>query len=291
MIGAVAFLELVSVLQAFPDGPIASVEWLDGVLATHWVDYTPRSSSTTWVRAWSVGSVLGNETLVQARPVVRDANARFLEDLLRTPAPCTIGVFVAGTVRPGADPPSIPPGGLGRFPRFIGIRSESCLFEEHDASAEKTLRERLRAALPTFLSRSMVGATDRELVFYSFLAALHERGGLGQTYAQPEQIRAALRALDDRLGQPRHLNMMVSDGRTFAMIHRGGTLVAMVPPTADGGRRRRLTTQGVPIPVETRSILFFEPNSDAPSSPDAERVSEGVFSVDIHTPRQLVRDG
>ena len=79
--------------------------------------------STHRLRGWSVGAVIGNETFVQARPIVRDPKSEPVEDVLRTPAPCTIASFQAGTddERFAESNPSIR---MARFRRWVGVRAE-----------------------------------------------------------------------------------------------------------------------------------------------------------------------
>ena len=121
----------------------------------------------------SVGAVIGNETCVQARPIVRDPNNEPVEDVLRTPAPCPIASFQAGTddERFAETNPTIR---MARFRRWVGVRSEP----ELDADT----RRRIRGEIPDFLARSQTLGNDGELVFL-------RRGRVTQSPIEPGDVR------------------------------------------------------------------------------------------------------
>ncbi|HEY0136871.1 MAG TPA: hypothetical protein VGB85_22470, partial [Nannocystis sp.] len=152
------------------------------------------------------------------------------------------------------------------------------------ADEVEALRAGLRSTLPEFLIRSGGPIGDRELVVLSFLATLHAAGELGKAYATPATIRKALVALDERLGHPADLNVMVSDGRSVGVLHRGGRLVHLTPPPPP--RPARAISQ--PHQRPTASLLLFDPHGASEAGdPD---VPEGVFTVHVRQPGVHDRD-
>lgn len=275
---AISFL--LALLDARPSGPAWDHAWLSDMLGQHLLrrlasDPTAELS----LRGWSVGSVVGNETFVQARPIVRDPEVEPIEDLLRTPAPCILAAFnaIAGNDRLGETHAPIK---LARFRRWIGVRAEA----ELDADT----RRRLRDEVPDFLGRSQTLGNDGELVFLRFLAALHTAGGLSSAYAAPELVRRALRTTDALLGEG-PVNLMVSDGRTLGVVHRGGMLLSFQPPTI--GSRRALKLEDQARASVRGNLLWFDPGpaSETPL-PNAERIAEGTFTIESTRPRQIGRD-
>lgn len=279
IIVSVELVALAALVHAHPEG-FNEASWLGQMLAQHWsLHVAPGEAATGRVRAWSVGGVQDNETLVQARPVVRDPRADFLTDLLRAPTHTTLAAYAA--VPAGSESP--PQLAMTRFQRWIGVHAESRLLGGRDDRAEAT-RARLRGALPEFLVRSSgAQAGERELVVLTFLAELHAVGELGKAYASPAAIRRALHILDERLGHPARFNLMVSDGRTVGVLHRGGQLVSLTPPPPP--RPARAISQ--PHQRPTASLLLYDPN---PAASSEAAVPEGVFTVHVRQPGVHDRD-
>jgi hypothetical protein len=286
--GIIVYVELVALaalVHAHPEG-FNEASWLGQMLAQHWsIHVAPGDAAAGRVRAWSVGGVQDNETLVQARPVVRDPRADFLTDLLRAPTHTTLAAYAAVPAGPPGrgDSESPPPLAMTRFQRWIGVHAEPQLLGGRDADADAT-RARLRAALPEFLVRSSGGQTgERDLVVLTFLSELHAAGELGKAYAPPAAIRRALHALDERLGHPARFNLMVSDGRTVGVLHRGGQLVSLTPPPPP--RPARAISQ--PHQRPTANLLLFDPS---PAATSDAAVPEGVFTVHVRQPGVHERD-
>jgi len=101
----------------------------------------------------------------------------------------------------------------------------------HIGGVHELARERLVAGLPAFLSRSLVGDTDSELIFMLVLAALRaETGGLEQTAVTGGQLRNALRAGLAEAGEHRaagpigredHPAVLLADGERLAAASLG----------------------------------------------------------------------
>jgi hypothetical protein len=284
----VAEAELAALVDALPERPFHAPEWVDEVLASRWAGYrTPAAAepdAPVPARAWSVGCVLGIETLVQSRPVVRDPQESFLEDFMRPAAPCTIATFSATreASRPGD-------AAISRYERWIGGCSQDSLLETEAARAAG-LRATLRASVPAFLQRSILQNHDDELLFFVFLARLHAAGGLGSAYAKPELIRGALTTLEadlaKTLGEDFRINMMVYDGRNFAMLHRGGTLTTWVAPARPEPRHR---TGPRPMAGIPRGAVLYTLSPNGTRDPSADPIPNGVFSVDPGNPAALDR--
>lgn len=271
---------LLALLDAHPDGPAWARPWLAQTLQANLPGYGDPEDHDLTLRGWSVGAAWGNETLVQSRPIVRGRAVDPLDDLLRTPAACVVAAFcVHSASRDGlVAPPAVK---LSRVRRWLGVRVGGRL-EPGQAAA-------LREGLPGFLSRHQVDRSDGELVFLSFLAQLHGLGGLRKTYSPPDMIRQALTQTAARLELVPPHNMMVSDGRTFAMLHQGGSLLSFEPPAeldrntgfrvtgeADEGRRTNLLLHSLQV-------------SDTAPQQGGERVAEGAFSLDVRRPRAIER--
>jgi predicted glutamine amidotransferase len=98
------------------------------------------------------------------------------------------------------------------------------------------IRPRLLDLMPDFLRQNIMGDTDSEVLFYSFLALLHGGGHLTSADVRAEHLRAALResiALVDRLsreeGLPVHTgDLLLADAECLVAVHRGGTMVTQV---------------------------------------------------------------
>ncbi len=273
---AVALAALVDSSKAEPR---VDRQWLLSALETHWRDFQAEVSSGK-TRAWSVGGVHGLETLVQSRPVVRDRHADLIDDLVRVPSQCTLASFAVGA---GQRP--VPRLEISRFERWIGIQSEGL-----GGRVPGTLRDELRRQLPGFLTRSLRQGTDRELVLFSFLACLHELTGIGRTYASAADIRRALQMVDDRLGNPDNFHMVVADGRTTGLIHRGGTMVKL--PVQRAKPPRRAITGPHPAVTKHPSalLLIHEPQPTDQPLDDSMLLPEGVFSVSTEAPVVLSAD-
>ncbi|MEM9462705.1 MAG: hypothetical protein AAGF11_51670 [Myxococcota bacterium] len=299
---------LLALLDAHPDGPAWARPWLARMLAAHLPGYrsiepvraragdqsgdqsgdqpgdqsdeTVGGDSDLTLRGWSVGAAWGNETLVQSRPIVRGRAVDPLDDLLRTPASCVLAAFsVHSATRDGlVAPPAVK---LSRARRWLGVRVGGRLDPERTTA--------LRDALPGFLSRHQVDRSDGELVFLSFLAELHRLGGLRKTYSPPDVIRQALTQTADRLELVPPHNMMVSDGRTFAMLHQGGELLSFEPPP-DPTQSTRFRVTGGPDDGRRTNLLLHSPAAStvAPQH-GGERVAQGAFSLDVRRPRGIER--
>jgi hypothetical protein len=283
----VATSYLLALLDARPTGSQVPAAWLASVLEERLharvalvAGGAPGATDTSThrLRGWSVASVVGNETFVQARPIVRDAKNEPVEDVLRTPAPCTLASFHVGTddERFAETHPSVR---LARFRRWIGTRAE--------AELDTDTRRRMREEIPDFLARSQTVNNDAELVFLRFLAALHAAGALGAPFATAEEVRRALRTTAALLGDG-PVNVMVSDGRTLGVIHRGGTMYSLAPPLPVG---RMVRPEDEARAAARHNLLWYDPDGPPELPPTgAERVAEGIFTIECLRPRTLARE-
>lgn len=268
---------LAALAHANPEGPGAEAEWLGGVLARCWAAYRPGAE----VRAWSVGGVQNGETLVQSRPVVREPRADFVADFLRAQAQTTLAAYASvGPSGHGSGDIQVPRLGLARFQRWVGVRAEGELSPGEDEAA--ALRSRLRSGLPDFLVRSLAHAGDRELSVFGFLGALHAAGDLGKPFVPAPAIRGALAALDEQLGRPARINVLVCDGRTVGVLHRGGRLLQVDAPVPT--RPVRAIAGGAPRTMA--SVLLYDPEAGEVGS-DAQRLGEGIYTLSARHPGQL----
>ncbi len=80
-----------------PD-PASLQGWVATQLCSLWPQHADElrgQHDTSRIYGWAVGSVVGNETLVQSRPVVRDGAGNFLGDFLRAEARGTLAALAA----------------------------------------------------------------------------------------------------------------------------------------------------------------------------------------------------
>jgi hypothetical protein len=281
----VATLTLAALLDARPNRPFWGRGWLEQVLGRHLPGYdADRDADRRAVLGddelcgWSVGAGVGNETLVQSRPILRDRDTDPLDDLLRTSAACVVAAF-ANRSRNALVADTAALVRVARYRRWMAVRDGDDLTPED--------RVAVRAELPDFLARA-AGQSDTELVFLRCLAELHERGALGKAFAPHDAIRAALRATGDRFPNG-PLNLFVSDGRTLGILHRGGTLLAFEPPREIRPGRSWKIDEGEP---SAPAQLFLWKAGPPPDAPDggAERIAEGVLAVAAARPSFLERD-
>ncbi|MCA9714462.1 MAG: hypothetical protein H6713_30990 [Myxococcales bacterium] len=283
---------LAALIDTRPDPGSEFSAWLEAQLTDHWSDYQPADQTgepdaRERVRAWSVGGVHGLETLVQARPVVRDPSASFISDFLRVPTQCRLAAYAVAEPRE-----TVPRLDIARFQRWVGSCAEDnalALGDDERAQAEEGSRRiaALRSKLPGFLLRSLRANSAREVLFFSFLAHLHEVGGLGVTYASAEQVRTALDRLDEDLGRPATINLFVADGRNLGILHRGGHLFALLPPAVS--RSRRSITGPVTDARHIPPAMLFLLARELPAAGPVTVIEEGVLSVEARAPVRIAR--
>ncbi len=252
---------LAALVRARFAAPFWSPEFVAEVLEACW----PPCAGAT--RGWSVGCVLGNETLVQSRPMIRSADGRFVEDFLRTPAPATLAAYVCDRDESGPPAPLV-----HRLGRWIGA-----------AIPTEPLPGDLAETWPDFVRRERRTGKGDEALFLTFVAALHGAGGLRAAYAADEQIERALAAVRETAGAGHDL--LLHDGRTLVLVNGRGRLAVFRAPD-DPQRRRR--------PDDPPQAALFttcdEPFESAARS-GAERIAQGAFLVRPSDPLALRRLG
>ncbi|TPV93639.1 MAG: hypothetical protein B7733_19475 [Myxococcales bacterium FL481] len=283
---------LIALIEAVPEQPCIDAAWLDRELRSRWSlpacaapsaaeaahEADPNPGPKATIEAWAVATVSGNETLVQSRPRVVSDSACFLDDLLRPRTRCTIGAY---SVAPeGSRPATIP---VPRYHRWVGFATGT-----GTARASEVART-LCQSLPPFLQRAR-GQHERDCpLFFAFLGCLHGAGGLGQRYPEPAEVRAALRDLNDQLGEAgSDANLMVTDGRSFAVLHRCRAF-ALTSLGEPAGRSSRPGSGPVLAGRHTpaASVLIL---SETDAEPTARRLARGVFSIDLDAPDEVVHD-
>lgn len=261
----------------------ASVErWVAQQLHVFWPQHAEELAGThadDRVYGWAVGSVIGNETLVQSRPVVRAGAGAFLPDFLRAEARGTLAALVSTA---GAKPDGA---GIARYHRWVGVASH---FE--DLHEDREIREQLTRELPDFLLRARQSQTLTETLLFTFLRQLHVRGELGSPYANPAEIRGALRDFDARLADAGKdpVNLLIFDGRTFAasLHHQRMWCVDF-----DHGQAARRSLVHGTSPATSLYVMSEAPPTaqDAAHAERTVEVDHGVFSVDPKKPADIVR--
>lgn len=122
------------------------------------------------------------------------------------------------------------------------------------------LRPRLLELMPEFLRQNVLGDTDSEVLFYSFLALLHGAGHLTPAGAGEKRLRAALRQtteLVDRLCAEQGLltqtgNLLLADADCILAVHREG---AMATHVLEGRRDlERLAAEDMPLASRAQNL-------------------------------------
>jgi len=272
-------LTLAALVDSRPSSPFWGRSWLTNIFERHLCGYKPNRPDDPRLLGWSVGAVMGLESLVQSRPILRGRDVEPLDDLLRTPSSCSVAIFSSG-LESDAIPRDVVR--TARFRRWVAVEAETGL-DEHQRNA-------LRSDLPDFLARDPSARTDGEILLLRFLAGLHRRGAFGKALPDPSDIRSSLRELrDEVVGRTeRPFNFFISDGRTLGIVHEGGTLMAFEPPP-DRPTEFRVD------PMRTRAArsgFYLWQSGPPPEVPaaGAERIAPGVLSVSAGTPTQLLRD-
>jgi hypothetical protein len=218
-------------------------------------------------RGWSVGGGPRRETLVQSRP----PRPRPPGPPRRRPPP-----------RPPATAPS-PPTASSEAKLAASLAPPSPASSAGSASLPSPssllrilrprdhLRREIEAHLPGYLARSRTLGGDRELLVLAALAHLDPASALGKAYVDPSELRRALRQLDQQLGSPPTIHLMISDGRSLGVLHRGGRGVVMQPPIL---RPARALADTKPQSV----ALLLALNVDA-AVEGAEEVGEGILTI------------
>jgi hypothetical protein len=280
---------LVALLDARPNRPFWGRPWVESVLedhlpalASHAAAGVEGQGEAVRTFGWSVGAVAGGETLVQSRPIVRGADVDPVDDLLRANAACIVAAFSTGT-RERTAPRDVVR--IARYRRFMAATAGPPLSD--------TLRRELQAALPDFLARTNGSKSDGELMLMRLLASLHEQGMFGKALAPADALRRGLSALGRMLPQGEGAEPMaifVSDGRTLGVLHRAGTLLSFEPPEALRPAAR-FRVDGSAAPSVPASLVLWMAGSGPPVPyVGAERIADGVLSVESSRPGELVRD-
>ena len=280
------YLSLAALVHIYRDGPQVPGAWLRTTLSEHLGGYH-HDNPAAQTRAWAVGGVLGTESLVQMRPVVRDPQGRFTDDFLRAPCQCTIGGFIAsGPARP-------PRFGVTRFQRWIALVGNPGLNPaiDDDPTLHGALREELHRGLSPLFRRSLRDGSDRELLGMAVIAKLHAATSASKTYAPPALLREALRSLDATLDKPGALHVMVSDGRSVGILHRGGQARMITPPPADG-RRPLIDPGSAETTAHAALVLLSPPGMTTPSGADSGHtaITDEVFTLCARHPVRIGRD-
>ncbi len=262
---------LVALVDVRPDRPFWGRPWVKSSLEDLVPGLAP-ASATEVLEGWCVGGCMGAETLVQSRPIARPTDDP-VDDLLRAPVRCTLGAFHS---RPAGALPTATPPRAARFRRWLGVAVAPALPED--------TRAEMLAALPPFLARDARGQPDVQLLLLRTLAFLFGSAGFRQAYAEPAAMADALDALAQAYPCPAARALMMSDGRTVAALHHGGTLVQRVPP-----EEIRPTTGMRPEPSAfvPASLLQWRPDAELALPQGARRIDDGVVTVLAGEPGEI----
>lgn len=170
---------------------------------------------------WGIGFYQGGEVLIRRRPVDDRATLNLAEIAEDVKSDVVIGQVRRATV-----------GGV-RTENTHPFRYRQWVFAQTGTVSEfEKARDRIRNNIPQFLTRSIRGDTDAELVFHVFLSFLHDRGVLDELVVSPKVIVEALRstvAFVDGIaaevgGSSSALNVLVSNGDHIVALRAGGPM-------------------------------------------------------------------
>ncbi len=163
---------------------------------------------------WGVGCYHTGEVLLRKKPI-EPRQSVSLEEMVRDlRANCAL-VHIRKAPRGARSLDNTHP---FRFRQWLFAQNGSVPdFDKH--------RPALRALVPDFLLRSVRGQTDSELVFHVILAALWETGRLDDPdldrLTLVHAVRTAMTRLDELLGGPLRVNLMLTHGNALVAMRRG----------------------------------------------------------------------
>jgi hypothetical protein len=220
-------------------------------------------------RAWCVGGVVGGETLVQTRPIVRDSSADFLDDLLRAPSICTVASHVSALEAKTAP-------GATRFHRYVGMAIGSGL----DAAADWI--QGAEVGLPGFVARARVTGGIDELLVLLTIARLSTVGALGSAGVSVPVLRAALEGVASDLPKdlPGDLALLITDGRKVGGFVRKTACTLFPLPIRSSTHDTRPSRSARPLPAPQLLLL-------SPAASDPVPSGDGVFVLDSADPAKF----
>jgi glutamine amidotransferase len=174
---------------------------------------------------WGVGFYHGGELLLRRRPI----DDRGVIPVASLAEKVDTDVLIGHVGRPSV--------GELRTENTQPFRYRQWLFAQLGTTeGYPQLRQALLAGLPEFLQRNRRGESDREAVFYTMLAVLHDLDLLHVPLVSAEQLCRGLKAAADRLDQlsdganvPRdRFDVLLTNGELLGVLHRSGTLVSRV---------------------------------------------------------------
>ncbi len=234
---------------------------------------------------WGVGTYQGGEPLLRRKPSDPREEIHLLDLVRGLRTSCAVVHVRSATVGPRSIDNTHP------------FRHRQWLFAHHGTLPDfATRRQDLLAGIPDFLIRSIRGDTDSEVLFYRFLAAVHETGRLDDPEFDRSAILTALRetvvGLDQTLGvASATLNLVVTNSHSMVALRRGAPMawvrrhglrdcpVCRRPSDTPGRPPRALHHDAL------RYVLVASP--DAPSTPGWESVAEGPLGACVAIDRQL----
>lgn len=174
---------------------------------------------------WGIGFYQGGEVLMRRRPIDDHAEIDVSKIASDVRADLLIGHVRNATV------------GALRTENTHPFRYRQWLFAQTGTLPSfDAIRPRLVASVPEFLRSSIRGETDAEILFHTFLSFLHDAGRLNDALTEPARVRDALTSsisVVDAMaaevgGSPGRINVIVTDGETVYVVHRGAPMSCRV---------------------------------------------------------------
>jgi len=152
-------------------------------------------------------------------------------------------------------------------------------------------RDRLLAAMPTFVKMGIRGDTDSEHIFHLFLSFLYDAGKLGKSDVNLEEIRFALSQTFSTLDEfalaagfePSDASVVISDGYSLAALCRGIDVNYKIIDGLDDCDLCRISSPSGPKLKDDRShkelkgVLVMSPQGEEPLPPGVKSLESGQF--------------
>lgn len=216
---------------------------------------------------------MGAETLVQSRPVARDTDDPVV-DLLRSGARCSLGLYhPTSRASLSSQAPRV-----ARFRRWMAVLAGPRLSEESRAD--------ILGALPSFLARDAAREPDTQIQLLGLLDQLYTATGFQNAYAEPLALAQALATYSEARGEEAPHALLVSDGRTLAVLLNQGCLLSSHPPAELQPSGGLVASNPSHLPA---SLWIWNPEAPPQPPRDAERVAEGIFTIHAAEPGVVSR--
>lgn len=147
-------------------------------------------------------------------------------------------------------------------------------------------RAGILGALPSFLARDAAREPDTQIQLLGLLDQLYTATGFQNAYAEPLALAQALATYAEARGDEAPHALLVSDGRTLAVLLNQGCLLSSHPPAELQPSGGLVAANPSHLPA---SLWIWNPEAPPQPPRDAERVAEGIFTLHAAEPGVVSR--